>query len=162
MAAEITFAASHRHTVARLPPEELKKFLASTPPVSVTPEWHERKKVIVTQGLKAPGVDRAFRLYDSYLQKMEDALARGPWLAGDALSLADIGVAPYVVRLDMLSMSDMWAGSRPALTDWFVRIKNRPSFNNAFLDWIPADLANDLRTFGAQSWPAVREMLRAT
>jgi glutathione S-transferase len=161
MCAEITFAASHRHTLGRLPPEELKKFLASTPPVSVTPEWHERKKVIVTQGLAAPGVDRAFRLYDSYLQKMEDALARGPWLGGDAFSLADIGVAPYVVRLDMLSMSEMWAGSRPALTDWFARIKSRPSFNAAFLDWIPADLANDLRTFGAQSWLAVREMLRA-
>jgi hypothetical protein len=36
MCGEITFACSHRHTVARLGPEGLARFLASTPPVSVT------------------------------------------------------------------------------------------------------------------------------
>ena len=44
MCAEITFSASHRHTVARLGPEGLAKFLASTPPISVTAAWHERKR----------------------------------------------------------------------------------------------------------------------
>ena len=40
--------------------------------------------------MAAPGVDRTFRLYDSYLQKMEDTLRQDRWLAGDIFSLADI------------------------------------------------------------------------
>jgi glutathione S-transferase len=159
MCGEITFASSHRHTIARLPPDKLAAFLASTPPISVTANWHERKKVIVRDGLKAPGVDRAFRLYDTYLQKMEDSLADGPWLVGGVFTLADIGLAPYVTRLDMMGMSEMWTLARPRLTDWFGRIQARPTFKPAFLDWCPPDLTQDLRTFGGQSWPAVKAML---
>ncbi len=159
--AEVTFASTHRHTLARLPPADLARFLASTPPQSVTPTWHARKKEIVTLGFTAPGIDKPFRLYDRYLQKMEEALADGPWLAGDIFSLADIGMAPYVNRLDMLGMSAMWEMSRPRLTDWFVRVKARSSFQPAFMQWFPAQLAADLATFGAQSWPEVRRILAA-
>ena len=83
--AELTFASCHRHIIGRLSPEKFAQFLDSTPPVSVTADWHARKKEIVRQGMAAPRVDRTFRLYDSYLQKMEDALARQPWLAGASL-----------------------------------------------------------------------------
>jgi len=157
--AEITFACSHRHTIARLGKEKLEEFLRSTPPVSVTPGWHERKKLIVSKGLSAPGVDRSLRLYDSYLQKMEDALADRPWIAGDRFSLADIGLTPYVNRLDMMSMSEMWTQKRPRVTDWFERVKSRPTFKSSFLDWCPPDLTNDLKTFGAESWKEARKLL---
>ncbi|MBX9774566.1 MAG: glutathione S-transferase family protein [Xanthobacteraceae bacterium] len=161
MCAEITFASSHRHTIARLGPDGLAKFLASTPPISVTPEWHERKKVIVTEGFKAPRIERAFKLYDGFLAKMEGQLQQSPWLAGDTMSLADIAMTPYVTRLDMLSMSEMWTAQRPRVTDWFERIKARPAYQPALRDWCPPDLTNDLRTFGAQSWPEVKRLLAA-
>jgi ganglioside-induced differentiation-associated protein 1 len=161
MCAEITFASSHRHTIARLGPEGLAKFLASTPPLSVTPEWHERKKVIVTQGFKAPNIEKAFQLYDGFLGKMELGLQQSPWLAGENFSLADIALTPYVTRLDMLSMSEMWTERRPRVTDWFKRIKARPTYKPALRDWCPPDLTNDLKTFGAQSWPEVRRLLAA-
>ncbi len=153
---EITFASSHRLTIARLPKDRLDTFLQSTPPVSVTANWHDRKKVIVMQGLKAPGVDKSFLLYDHYLQKMEDTLKDHQWIAGDAYSLADIGLAPYVNRLDMMSMSEMWTRSRPRVTEWFERIKARPAFKPSFLDWCPPDLTHDLKTFGAESWKEVK------
>ena len=161
MCAEITFASSHRHTIARLGPEGLAKFLASTPPMSVTPEWHERKKVIVTQGFNAPKIERAFQLYDGFLAKMEDALEDKPWLAGKAFSLADIAMTPYVTRLDMLSMSEMWTLKRPRVTGWLARIKARPTYKPALRDWCPPDLTSDLATFGAQSWPEVKRLLAA-
>ena len=132
---EITFACSHRHTIARLGPEGLEKFLNSTPPISVTPRWHERKKEIVRLGFNAPGVDKSLLLYDTYLQKMEDALAKSRWVAGDAFSLADVGLTPYVNRLAMMGMSEMWTKARPRVTDWFERIKARPTFKPTFLDW---------------------------
>jgi len=159
--AELTFASCHRHIIGRLSPEKFAEFLESTPPISVTANWHARKKEIVRQGMAAPGVAKTFRLYDGYLQKMEDTLQDQTWLAGDSYSLADIGLAPYVNRLDMLGMSDMWIGSRPRLTDWFERIKSRPSFKPSLLEMCPPDLTNDLKTFGTQSWPDVKRLLAA-
>jgi glutathione S-transferase len=157
--AELTFASCHRHIVGRLPPEKFAQFLESTPPISVTADWHARKIEIVLQGMAAPGVERTFRLYDSYLQKMENTLAQQPWLAGDAYSLADISMTPYVNRLDMLGMSAMWVSSRPRLTDWFERMKSRPSFKPSLLDMCPPDLTDDLKTFGTLSWPDVKRLL---
>jgi hypothetical protein len=90
---------------------------------------------------------------------MEKTLAARPWLAGETFSLADIAVAPYVNRLDMLGMAQMWESARPRVTDWFHRIKARPAFKPAFLDWCPPDLNADLLTFGRQSWPSVEKML---
>jgi glutathione S-transferase len=161
MCAEITFASSHRHTIARLGPEGLAKFLASTPPLSVTPEWHERKKVIVTQGFAAPNIEKAFQLYDNFLGQMESRLQESAWLAGETFSLADIALTPYVTRLDMLSMAEMWTARRPRVTDWFERVKARPTYTPALRHWCPPDLTNDLKTFGAQSWPEVRRLLAA-
>jgi glutathione S-transferase len=159
--AELTFASCHRHIIARLSPEKFEEFLASTPPISVTADWHARKKEIVRQGMAAPRLDRTFRLYDSYLQKMEDTLAHQSYLAGDTYSLADIAMAPYVNRLDMLGMSEMWVGSRPRLTEWLERMKSRPSFKPSLLDMCPPDLTNDLKTFGTQSWLDVKRLLAA-
>lgn len=159
--AELTFASCHRFIIGRLSPEKLDEFLESTPPISVTTDWHARKKEIVRQGMAAPRVDRTFRLYDGYLQKMEDTLAGQAWLAGDTFSLADIAMAPYVNRLDMLGMSEMWVGSRPGLTAWFERMKARPSFQPSLLDMCPPDLTADLKNFGTQSWPEVKRLLAA-
>jgi glutathione S-transferase len=144
-----------------LSPEELERFLDSTPTQSVKPNWQARKREIVTLGFSAPDIDKPFRLYDRYLQKMEAALQDGPWLAGDVFSLADIGMAPYVNRLAMLGMSEMWTRNRPKLTDWFERVQARPSFQPAFMQWFPEHLSNDLATFGAKSWPEVRRILAA-
>jgi ganglioside-induced differentiation-associated protein 1 len=90
---------------------------------------------------------------------MERTLAGQRWLAGDTFSLADIAMTPYVNRLDMLGMAQMWTRSRPHVTDWFERIKARPAFKPALLDWCPPDLTVDLLTFGRQSWPSVERLL---
>jgi glutathione S-transferase len=158
--AELTFASCHRFIIGRLSPEKLNEFLESTPPISVTADWHARKKEIVRRGMAAPRVDRTFRLYDSYLHRMEDTLRDQRCLAGDTLSLADIAMAPYVNRLDMLGMAEMWA-ERPHLGAWFERMKSRPSFKPSLLDMCPPDLTNDLKTFGTQSWPEVKRLLAA-
>jgi glutathione S-transferase len=157
--AEVTFSSCHRHIIKRLPPKDYESFLASTPSQSVMPRWHERKKEIVTLGFDAPGLGDKYRLYDTYLGKMENVLVEQAWLAGDRFSLADIAVTPYVNRLDMLGMSQMWESERSRVTDWFARIKSRPAFKPALLEWCPPDLTADLLTFGRQSWPNVERLL---
>lgn len=157
---ELTFVCCHRHIVMRLGEEKLREFLSSTPDQSVTSTWRARKQEIVRRGFEAPGIDATIRLYDGYLKKMEEALGEHQWLAGASFSLADIALAPYVNRLDMLSMSGMWSNGRlPRVEAWFDRIKARESFRPTFLEWCPAELTNDLKTFGAQSWPDVKNII---
>ncbi|MDP6174288.1 MAG: glutathione S-transferase family protein [Rhodospirillales bacterium] len=155
----LTFVASHRHTVLRLGPEGVNEFLESTPAFSVTADWHEDKKTYIRQGFDAPGAAEKVILYDRYLDKMEDALAGGEWLVGNQFSLADTSLIPYLNRLDKMSMAGLWEGRRPRLGDWWERVQARPSFKPAILDWVPDDLADDLKTFGAQSWPDMQRIL---
>ena len=158
---ELTFVCCHRHIIKRLGEEKLNEFLNSTPDLSVTSKWKERKKEIVREGFNAPGIKDTIRLYDSYLAKLDISLSDRQWLVSNSLSLADIGLAPYVNRLDMLSMAGMWQNDRyPYVEDWFDRIKALPSFKPAFLDWCPKELTNDLKTFGAESWPEVKQILK--
>lgn len=157
---ELTFVASHRHTLFKLGEEKLQAFLDATPPVSVTAQWAERKKVLVMQGFDAPGAADQIKLYDRYMHKMDDALSQHEWLAGEQYTHADVALTPYVNRLDMMSMSGMWENGRlPHLTDWWERIKARPSFKPNLIDWVPESLTNDLRENGAKSWVEVAKIL---
>ena len=157
---ELTFAASHRHTLFKLGEKALQEFLDSTPDLSVTARWHERKKELVQLGFDAPGADEKVKLYDLYLHKMEDALKQHDWLAGDRFTHADVGLTPYVNRLAMMSMSKMWEDGRlPHVEDWWQRITSRPTFKPNLLDWVPEELTNDLKENGARSWPEVARIL---
>lgn len=160
----ITYATCHRHILKRLPPDKFEQYMkgpAGDAATRVTgdPGWVTSKRAIVEQGVAAPGVAEKLRMYDGYLQKMDDALADREWLAGPAFSLADVALAPYVNRLDMLGMSEMWTRARPRLAGWFERIKARPTFKPCFLDFCPPDLTRDLKTYGTQSWPEVKRIL---
>ena len=157
---ELTFVCCHRQIVMRLGDEKLQDFLSSTPDQSVTSTWKERKREIVRLGFEAPGIENKIRMYDRCLFKMEYALEEYEWLACDSFSLADVGLAPYVNRLNMLRMSRMWTDGRlPRVEAWFDRIKSMKSFQPTFLDWCPKELTNDLRDFGAQSWPDVKRII---
>lgn len=157
---ELTFVCCHRHIVMRLGEEKLREFLTSTPDQSVTSTWKQRKQEIVRLGFDAPGIENTIRMYDGYLFKMEEALGTYEWLSGDTFSLADIALTPYVNRLDMLSMSGMWINGRlPNVEAWFAKIKAMDSFTPTFLDWCPEQLTDDLRTFGAESWPEIKRII---
>ncbi len=65
-----------------------------------------------------------------------------------------------VTRLNMC-MSEMWTKSRPRLSDWFERIKSRPTYKPHLRDRCPPDLTNDLATFGVLSRPEVKQILNA-
>ena len=158
--AEVTFVSCHRFVILRLGDEGVNEFLNGTPSRSVTSNWRNRKRELVINGIETPGVDVKFRIYDQYLGEMEAVLREHTWLAGDTFSLADIGLTPYINRLDMLGMSGLWdQGRRPHVENWFNRIKERSAFKPMFLDWCPEELTNDLMTFGTQTFPQAVEML---
>jgi glutathione S-transferase len=65
------------------------------------------------------------------LDRMEHALANGPWLLGDAYTLADIVVTPTIDRMADLGLSSLWA-RHPRVSDWYRRIQARPAFAAAY------------------------------
>ena len=112
------------------------------------------------QGLDAPGAAEKIRLYVSYLQKMESALAHGDWLVGNAFSIADVAMAPYLNRLKALAMEPVWGEGRlPRVADWFARIQRRETFRKAIRDWVPQALQDEMYSNGQRSWPAVKRIL---
>ncbi len=129
--------------------------------MKAAPERRERRRQMLERGIGDPEARAALVVYDRFLADMEAALADRPWLAGDRFSLAEIGVIPYVNRLDMLRLSGMWTESRPLLTDWFERAKARPSFQPSLFAFVPPPLLALMKDRGAQAWPQVREILNA-
>ncbi|MFM2130185.1 MAG: hypothetical protein RL477_1731 [Pseudomonadota bacterium] len=59
---------------------------------------------------------------------------RRSWLAGDQMSLADIAAAAHLSCLDYIG--DVPWERYPAVKDWYVRIKSRPSFRPLLADHI--------------------------
>jgi len=64
------------------------------------------------------------------IAKLEDALADGPWLAGDKISLAECAYAPFVDRLQRLVFHELWA-DKPRVTAWMERLSARATFTSA-------------------------------
>ena len=154
----ITYVVSHRHTILRQGVGGFEDFLAGG--AAEGREARLLKWRWIQEGLAAPGAADKIRLYDQYLHKMEMALERGGWLAGPSFSMADIAMAPYLNRLAALAMEPMWAGGRlPRVETWFERVRQRPSFHSGFIEWMPRDLADEMRANGERSWPEIRALL---
>ena len=154
----ITYVVSHRHTILRKGAGGFEDFLARGSGEGMAARM--LKWQWIQHGLEAPGAADKIRLYDAYLHKMERALAGSDWLVGERFSMADIAMAPYLNRLAALAMPGLWEGGRlPCVERWFARVRARPTFRPAFVDWVPTDLAEEMRSNGERSWPAIRALL---
>lgn len=61
------------------------------------------------------------------LERMQAALEKSTWLAGNMYTLADVDMAPFVHRLAALGEGAM-IEARPRVADWYARIRSRPAF----------------------------------
>ncbi len=84
-----------------------------------------------TKGFSPDEIEASLDQLDLTLRRMEEALAKGPWLMGAQFSLADIVVIPTIDRLDDLGMAHMW-DRYPGVKGWYGRLKARPSYAAAF------------------------------
>lgn len=137
--------------------EALEARLAQMP----DPARRERQRQLIELGLAAPFVKDAAKLHDKAIGEMDVALGDGrPWLMGEQFTLADVVMAPYVERLDRLTLAGFWQ-DRPRVGDWLRRLKARPSFVRAFDEFQPHDYNDLLRDQGQDLWPQVRGLLAA-
>jgi len=150
----VSNALAFRYQFLALSEAEREANLAQTP----DPARRERKRMGIELGMDWPAAEAAVRAYDGVLGRMEAALAgNGPWLAGDAYSLADVALTPYVVRLDHLHLSWMWDG-RPALAAWYDAVRARLNFTG-LADYIEPSYLEIMDTHAAELRPKVEAAL---
>ena len=84
-------------------------------------------------GFSQEEIDKAVDDIADTVARMEGALASGgPWLMGEAYTLADICVAPSIDRMEDLGFEALWEDGHPLVTGWFRRIKARPAYAKAY------------------------------
>jgi len=151
----ITFATANRRVLLKCTPEELDAHLAKIP----NPDYRERQRLSITQGLAAPHVAQAVRQYDKYIGDMELALADKPYLAGAAYSLADAAATPYVFRAEAVGMDGLWQKRRPNVALWYDQIRARKSFTLAVTDPLSAADRDRFNVSREETWAKVKETL---
>ena len=120
------------------------------------PARRAHRKSILDHGVHAPEMGDAVRAFVAMLDDMEAALADGPWLCGDRLSLADACAMPYVLRLDHLAMTPFFApDARPRVSDWWVRMQALPSYATAVTEHLPDVVVEMFQKNGKAVWDDV-------
>src|SRR6266571_2163845 len=152
----LTFATAFRPALARLSPVELDAQIGKTP----IKQRAEYKRDVVAHGLDSQYVADALDYHEKLLTWMDEALQHAPWLAGDAFSLAEAAVIPYILRLDLLRMAPIWA-KRPAVAAWYERVRTRPSFEQAITGRMTEADAAPFKNLAPDPWPTVSRLLKA-
>jgi glutathione S-transferase len=126
----LSYNARHKLRLQGFPKEELKAIAARCPNPVIARRFLRR----VDQGVSAQEEADAFASLDHLLDGMERTLGEaGPWLLGREYSLADVAMAPYVNRVEVLPRPEMvGARRRPRVADWWARMQARPAFREAF------------------------------
>src|SRR6185369_13063 len=98
------------------------------------PLRRERRRDIIYNGVEAREFRTAVRMWEVLLTDMEKTLDGSPWLADNDYSLADAAYTPYITRLDHLNLLG-WIAKRPRLSNWYERVRARPSYECAIRQW---------------------------
>lgn len=150
----LTFAISHRHVVLANPPQVVDTYINQLGPVAAV-----MRRNRLENGIEDAAAQAALPVFDELFMDMETALAGHSWLTGDSFSLAEVGVIPFVNRLDMLQLSGMWTESYPHVTDWWERVKARSTFKQAMFKYVPPTIGKLMIEKGNEAWPRVNELL---
>ena len=96
----LTFGTAFRPRFLKMTPQERDAEFFKSP----IPRRAEYKRDVVNNGLDSPYVREALAHHQKLFAWMEEALARGPYLAGNSYSLAECAVIPYLLRLELLRL----------------------------------------------------------
>jgi glutathione S-transferase len=152
----LTFATAFRPAFLKMTREAWQAEINKTP----LKRRAEYKRSVIEHGLDSAFVAEALAHHEKLLSWMADSLQRGPYLAGNDFSNADCAVIPYILRLELLTLSGMW-DSYPAVADWWTRMRARPSVEAAIFDRMSeADWA-PFKNLAPDPWPKVQALLKA-
>ena len=96
----------------------------------------ERRSILrkrIENGVSEEEIKLAEDIVATVLDEMEVRLQDRPWLCGDAVTLADISIAPFIERFEANKMPKLtdWV-LRPHLGKWWQEIQKREAFKTGF------------------------------
>jgi glutathione S-transferase len=100
----VSSAIAFRYQKLAIGMEALEEFHKRMP----DPVKRERSCENVTKGIESHYFPESIKRFDKLFAEIETALAEHLWLAGGEFSLADIGYASYITRLDHLQLQFLW------------------------------------------------------
>ena len=113
------------------------------------PARSDRDRSVFEHGVDSAYVYNAIAAYETAFAKLEAAFADArSWIMGDAFTLAEIALAPYLARLDYLTLLDVWIAERPGIAAWWGRVRQRPSYRQELSGQLTPDMVEPMRRFG--------------
>ena len=153
----LTTCIAFRYFFLAMSPKDLELHFNNQP--GADPLKMERHNDNIKNGVDSKYFPHSVMTFNKLLKAMNEELSEGePWLAGDKFSLADIGYAPYIRRLEHLQLKAMWENF-PHLSDWYERLQQREAFKIAILDWDNAAYINNMAKKGGQEWPLIKKIV---
>ncbi|MBM3486247.1 MAG: glutathione S-transferase family protein [Alphaproteobacteria bacterium] len=153
----VSYCLVFRHQFMQKPPDELEAFFAAIP----DPVRRARVRENVLKGMESSHFKDGIARYKRLVRDLGAALADGPWLAGQRFSLADIGFAPYITRLDQLGFQEWHQSYGTRIGHWYDRLRARPAYAEAITKWLNPPVVALLGEKGREAWPKVKAMLAA-
>ena len=147
----LTFATAFRPWFAGLTGEQIEARLAKSPSRQRT----EYKRDVALHGLQSKFVRQALDHHLKLLKMMDEALAKGPWLAGREFSLADAAVIPYILRLDLLKLKRLLG---PRVEEWYQRMRARPSVKKEMLERMTPQDRAPFEKLDPDPWPVIQKL----
>ncbi len=133
-----------RQIASGIPKAEFEKLLARIPLREQRDKW----ATVAGNSFSQEQLADSRRRCGVSIQRMEETLANGPWLAGDEYSLADIAAYPMAAAIPRLMPEHMNENNAPHAMDWLVRMNARPAVQAARA--MPDKTPETLRAYGVQ------------
>ena len=150
-----SFAAMFRDRMKKQSPEERERRYRNVG----DPERRDRYRSMFEDGIDSPYVFRAIGAYEIAFKTMDEALAGGSdWLVDEMFSLAEVNLAPFVARLDYMTLLDLWIADRPAIAAWWQRVTDRPSYRSEVHDPHGTAMLDEMQVSGARIKSRVEEI----
>ena len=153
----VSTAIAFRYQKLAIGIEELEKFHQKMP----DPVKRERSWENITKGVESRFFADAVKRFDKLLADVETTLSEERWLAGKEFSLADIGYAPYITRLDHLQLQFLW-DKRPHIPAWYERLMERRPYKEALEDWFNPSYLTLMKVKGAEVQSRVKAVIAST
>ena len=152
----LTFATAFRPPLLRIPEAQRNAEFARSP----IKKRVEYKTDVVAHGLQSIYVAEAVAHHRKLLAWIDEAMQRGPYLAGDGYSLAEAAVIPYLLRLELLRLSRLW-DDYPGVATWWARMRERASTKSAIIERMTDKDSAPFRDLAPDPWPQVQGLLHA-
>ena len=108
--------------------EELAERLKKVPSKERQEAWYRAARKPYTEEERSEARRKLVLLLD----RMEEMIRPGGWLVGDAYSIADIAVVPFVKRIDEeIAPDETQAARHPRVAAWWAAVQARPAFTKA-------------------------------